>query len=81
MRSPQCFLSVSRVSTVHFFTLGREQRLVPHSRLHLPSPPLDVNFDEEGRLWVLLDSSDAPLTTCTLRQNSWEVGLPGSNGS
>ncbi|XP_037542683.1 tRNA (guanine-N(7)-)-methyltransferase non-catalytic subunit wdr4 [Nematolebias whitei] len=60
------------VSTVHFFTLGREKRLVPHSRLHLPTRPLDINFDDDGRLWVLLDSGDIPLKMYALRQNSWE---------
>ncbi|KAG7239121.1 hypothetical protein INR49_030001 [Caranx melampygus] len=52
-----------RLSTVQFFTLqqGRENRLVPHSRLSLPHCPLDVTFDPEGRLWVLMDDDDAPL--------------------
>uniref|UniRef100_H3CF47 WD repeat domain 4 n=1 Tax=Tetraodon nigroviridis TaxID=99883 RepID=H3CF47_TETNG len=46
-----------RVSVVHFFTLrpDGEHRLVPHSRLPLPHCPLDLTFDPEGRLWVLLD--------------------------
>ncbi|XP_040913593.1 tRNA (guanine-N(7)-)-methyltransferase non-catalytic subunit wdr4 [Toxotes jaculatrix] len=63
-----------RVSTVQFFSLERanEERLVPHSRLSLPHRPVDVAFDGEGRLWVLMDSSDAPLQVYTHRQGSWE---------
>ncbi|XP_040003848.1 tRNA (guanine-N(7)-)-methyltransferase non-catalytic subunit wdr4 [Xiphias gladius] len=63
-----------RVSTVQFFTLDRvsEERLVPHSRLSLPHCPLDMTFDPEGRLWVLMDSNDAPLQIYTHRQDSWE---------
>ncbi|XP_013887941.1 tRNA (guanine-N(7)-)-methyltransferase non-catalytic subunit wdr4 [Austrofundulus limnaeus] len=71
-----CHVAVlcERVSTVYFFTLNQEseKKLVPHSRLHLPHCPLDVNFDMKGRLWLLSDSSDAPLEMYTLRQNSWE---------
>uniref|UniRef100_A0A1A8NIR4 WD repeat domain 4 n=1 Tax=Nothobranchius pienaari TaxID=704102 RepID=A0A1A8NIR4_9TELE len=61
-------------STVHFFHLDQdnEQRLVPHSRLHLAHCPLDATFDPEGQLWVLLDSSDALLKIHRLRQNSWQ---------
>nr|XP_020462300.1 tRNA (guanine-N(7)-)-methyltransferase non-catalytic subunit WDR4 [Monopterus albus] len=63
-----------RLSAVQFFTLEREgeEKLKPHSRLSLPHCPLDVTFDQEGRLWVLMDSSDAPLQIYTHRQDSWE---------
>ncbi|KAM9850975.1 tRNA (guanine-N(7)-)-methyltransferase non-catalytic subunit wdr4 [Aulostomus maculatus] len=62
------------VSTVLFFTLDQEgeERLVPHSRLSLPCCPLDMTFDPEGRLWVLMDSSEATLQIYRHRQNSWE---------
>lgn len=60
---------------VHFFTLrpDGEHRLVPHSRLPLPHCPLDLTFDPEGRLWVLLDREEAPLQVYTLRQERWEA--------
>ncbi|KAA8588458.1 hypothetical protein FQN60_001652, partial [Etheostoma spectabile] len=64
-----------RVSTVQFFTLDQEgeDKLVPHSSLSLPHCPLDMTFDPEGRLWVLMDSSDAPLQIYTHKQDFWEV--------
>ncbi|XP_068429299.1 tRNA (guanine-N(7)-)-methyltransferase non-catalytic subunit wdr4 [Clinocottus analis] len=63
-----------RVSTIQFFTLDQEgeEKLMPHSRLCLPHCPLDMTFDPEGRLWVLMDSNDAPLQIYTLRQSSWQ---------
>ncbi|XP_023144124.1 tRNA (guanine-N(7)-)-methyltransferase non-catalytic subunit wdr4 [Amphiprion ocellaris] len=63
-----------RMSTVQFFTLHKEgeETLVPHSRLSLPHCPLDMTFDLEGQLWVVMDSSDAPLQVYTLRQSTWE---------
>ncbi|XP_072253890.1 tRNA (guanine-N(7)-)-methyltransferase non-catalytic subunit wdr4 isoform X2 [Leuresthes tenuis] len=70
-----------RVSAVQFFLLDEvdEKKLVPHSRLCLPHCPLDLSFDLEGRLWVLLDSSDAPLQIHTLRQNSWQCDPENSD--
>lgn len=65
-----------RVSTVQVFTLAQEEKLVPHSRISLSHCPLDVNFDPEGRLWVLMDSSDAPLQIYSLTQGSWECAAP-----
>ncbi|KAM4559412.1 tRNA (guanine-N(7)-)-methyltransferase non-catalytic subunit wdr4 isoform 5-T5 [Odontesthes bonariensis] len=64
-----------RVSAVQFFLLDEvdEKKLVPHSRLSLPHCALDISFDLEGRLWVLMDSSDAPLQINTLRGNSWQL--------
>ncbi|KAF3842676.1 hypothetical protein F7725_001525 [Dissostichus mawsoni] len=63
-----------RASTVHFFTVDQdgEEKLVPHRRLSLPHCPLDMTFDPEGQLWVLMDSSDAPLQIYTHRRDSWE---------
>ncbi|XP_070770308.1 tRNA (guanine-N(7)-)-methyltransferase non-catalytic subunit wdr4 [Enoplosus armatus] len=63
-----------RVSTVQFFVLDREaeEKLAPHSTLPLPRCPLDVTFDPEGRLWVLMDSGDAPLQVYARRRGSWE---------
>uniref|UniRef100_A0A1A7YBB0 WD repeat domain 4 n=1 Tax=Iconisemion striatum TaxID=60296 RepID=A0A1A7YBB0_9TELE len=67
------------MSTVHVFRLDQadERRLIPHSRLHLAHCPLDATFDLEGQLWVLLDSSDAPLSIHTLRENSWQCQTDG----
>ncbi|KAM7407953.1 hypothetical protein PAMA_003611 [Pampus argenteus] len=64
-----------RVSAVQFFTLQLqgEEKLTPHSRLSLPLCPLDMTFDPDGQLWVLMDSSDAPLQIYTHRQDSWQV--------
>uniref|UniRef100_A0A3Q3XGJ3 Uncharacterized protein n=1 Tax=Mola mola TaxID=94237 RepID=A0A3Q3XGJ3_MOLML len=47
-----------RVSAVQVFTMDREAdpQLLPHSRLPLPQFPLDLTFDPEGRLWVLMES-------------------------
>ncbi|XP_033990205.1 tRNA (guanine-N(7)-)-methyltransferase non-catalytic subunit wdr4 isoform X1 [Trematomus bernacchii] len=63
-----------RASTVHFFTVDQdgEEKLVPHRRLSLPHCPLDMTFDPEGQLWVLMDSSDAPLQIYTDRRDCWE---------
>lgn len=68
-------LCVLRVSTLQFFTLDLEgkEKLVPQSRLSLPHCPLDIAFDPEGRLWVLMDSTDAPLKIYTHRRDFWEV--------
>ncbi|XP_026232404.1 tRNA (guanine-N(7)-)-methyltransferase non-catalytic subunit wdr4 [Anabas testudineus] len=63
-----------RVSTVQFFTVdqGGGERLMPHSRLTLPHCPLDMTFDPEGQLWVLMDSDDTPLQIYIHRQGCWE---------
>ncbi|XP_005460963.1 tRNA (guanine-N(7)-)-methyltransferase non-catalytic subunit wdr4 isoform X3 [Oreochromis niloticus] len=63
-----------RVPILQLFTLTQKdnEKLVPHSRISLPCCPLDVNFDPEGRLWVLMDSSDAPLQIYSLTHSSWE---------
>ncbi|XP_070694256.1 tRNA (guanine-N(7)-)-methyltransferase non-catalytic subunit wdr4 [Pempheris klunzingeri] len=63
-----------RVSTVQFFSLDQEggERLVANSRLSLPHCPLDMTFDPEGRLWVLMDSSNAPLQIYTHTPDSWK---------
>ncbi|XP_063353228.1 tRNA (guanine-N(7)-)-methyltransferase non-catalytic subunit wdr4 [Pelmatolapia mariae] len=62
------------VPILQLFTLTQKgkEKLVPHSRISLPCCPLDVNFDPEGRLWVLMDSSDAPLQIYSLTHSSWE---------
>ncbi|XP_047455994.1 tRNA (guanine-N(7)-)-methyltransferase non-catalytic subunit wdr4 [Mugil cephalus] len=71
-----CLVAVQceRVSTVQFFSLDQEseKKYAPHSRLSLPHCPLDMTFDPEGRLWVLMDLKDAPLQIYTRRQSSWE---------
>ncbi|CAB1447327.1 unnamed protein product [Pleuronectes platessa] len=71
-----CLIAVQceRVSAVQFFTLdlvGKE-KLMPHSRLSLPHCPLDMTFDSEKQLWVLMESNDAPLQIFSHRQGSWE---------
>ncbi|XP_071341437.1 tRNA (guanine-N(7)-)-methyltransferase non-catalytic subunit wdr4 isoform X2 [Trachinotus anak] len=75
-----CHVAVQceKVSAVQFFTLMQdsEKRLVPHSRLSLPHCPLDMTFDPVGRLWVLMDSDDAPLQVYTYTQSSWESDAP-----
>uniref|UniRef100_A0A3B4ZFN6 WD repeat domain 4 n=1 Tax=Stegastes partitus TaxID=144197 RepID=A0A3B4ZFN6_9TELE len=70
-----------RMSTVQFFTLHQEgeESLVPHSRLSLPHCPLDMTFDMEGQLWVVMDSDDAPLQIYTLRQSTWECDTKNPN--
>lgn len=67
-----CF---SRAPVLHFFTLHPEgeHKLVPHSRLPLPHLPLDLTFDPDGCLWVLMDCDDVPLQVYAHRQDSWEV--------
>ncbi|KAG7503183.1 tRNA (guanine-N(7)-)-methyltransferase non-catalytic subunit WDR4 [Solea senegalensis] len=63
-----------RLPTVQIFTLNLEskEKLVPHTRLTLPHCPLDMTFDLEGRLWVLMDSSDKMLQMYSQRHGSWE---------
>lgn len=60
---------------LHFFSFQHDgqHQLVPHSRLPLPHCPLDLTFDPEGCLWVLMDCDDAPLQVYTHRQDRWEV--------
>ncbi|CAK6978444.1 tRNA (guanine-N(7)-)-methyltransferase non-catalytic subunit wdr4 [Scomber scombrus] len=60
-----------RQSVVQFFSVDQEQ-LVERCSLSLPLCPLDVTFDPDGRLWVLMDSNDAPLQTYTHTQDSWQ---------
>ncbi|XP_077391997.1 tRNA (guanine-N(7)-)-methyltransferase non-catalytic subunit wdr4 isoform X2 [Festucalex cinctus] len=72
-----CHIAVQcdRVSTIHFFMLNQENKekeLVPHSRLSLPRCPLDMTFDSEGRLWVLMDSCETMLKIYALEQGSWK---------
>ncbi|KAF7651099.1 hypothetical protein LDENG_00116040 [Lucifuga dentata] len=64
-----------RVPTVQFFRLDQEaeKRLVLCSRLTLPHCPLDMTFDPQGRLWVLMDCNDAPLQIYTHRTGCWEL--------
>ncbi|TNN03684.1 hypothetical protein fugu_000713 [Takifugu bimaculatus] len=63
-----------RVPALQFFTFHHdgEHKLVPHSRLPLPHCPLDLTFDPEGCLWVLMDCDDVPLQVYTHRQDCWE---------
>ncbi|XP_041856856.1 tRNA (guanine-N(7)-)-methyltransferase non-catalytic subunit wdr4 isoform X2 [Melanotaenia boesemani] len=63
-----------RVRMVQFFILdeGSEKKLVPRSRQPLSHCPLDMTFDPDGRLWVLLDHSDALIQIHRLTQDSWE---------
>ncbi|XP_034550564.1 tRNA (guanine-N(7)-)-methyltransferase non-catalytic subunit wdr4 [Notolabrus celidotus] len=63
-----------RESTIQFFALRRdsEEKMVPRSRLSLPHCPVDVTFDPEGRLWVLMDSTDSPVQIYSHRRDSWE---------
>ncbi|XP_054642487.1 tRNA (guanine-N(7)-)-methyltransferase non-catalytic subunit wdr4 [Dunckerocampus dactyliophorus] len=72
-----CHIAVQcdRVSTIQFFTLHQddeEKKFVPHSRLSLPFCPLDMAFDPEGRLWVLMDSCETLLQIYKLEQSSWK---------
>lgn len=60
-----------KVSSVQFFSLDLDQ-LSPHSRLTPPHRPLDVTFDPEGRLWVLMDSDHTPLQIYAHRCGSWQ---------
>ncbi|KAM4731854.1 tRNA (guanine-N(7)-)-methyltransferase non-catalytic subunit wdr4 isoform 1-T2 [Anableps anableps] len=62
------------VMKVYIFTLDQtsHEKLGLHSKLQLFHRPLDIGFDMEGRLWVLLNSGDVPLQIYSLRQNSWE---------
>ncbi|KAM4608372.1 tRNA (guanine-N(7)-)-methyltransferase non-catalytic subunit wdr4 [Polymixia lowei] len=61
-----------RIPTVQFLGLDQEAELVACSRLTLPHCPLDMTFDLEGRLWVLMDCSDTPLQIYTHTQDCWE---------
>nr|XP_057938493.1 tRNA (guanine-N(7)-)-methyltransferase non-catalytic subunit wdr4 [Doryrhamphus excisus] len=72
-----CHIAVQcdRVSTIQFFMLDQddeEKKFVPHSRLSLPFCPLDMTFDPQGRLWVLMDSCETPLQVYKLEQSSWK---------
>ncbi|KAM6934118.1 tRNA (guanine-N(7)-)-methyltransferase non-catalytic subunit wdr4 [Xenentodon cancila] len=66
-----------RVLAVQFFTLDQdgELKLVPHSQLRLPQPPLDMAFNPDGQLWVLMESSDVPAQVFTFRQSCWQCAV------
>ncbi|XP_028291925.1 tRNA (guanine-N(7)-)-methyltransferase non-catalytic subunit wdr4 [Gouania willdenowi] len=63
-----------RVATLQIFTLDgeEEKKLVPQCELTPPHCPVDVTFDPEGRLWVLMESHDVPLQIYCCEQSSWE---------
>ncbi|XP_049584411.1 tRNA (guanine-N(7)-)-methyltransferase non-catalytic subunit wdr4 isoform X5 [Syngnathus scovelli] len=72
-----CHIAVQfdRVATIQFFMLNQEnneKKFVPHSRLSLPHCPLDMTFDPNDRLWVLMDSCETLLQIFTLEQRSWK---------
>ncbi|XP_038150067.1 tRNA (guanine-N(7)-)-methyltransferase non-catalytic subunit wdr4 isoform X1 [Cyprinodon tularosa] len=69
------------VMKVYMFTLDQNgiEKLVPHSKLQLSHHPMDTDFDIEGRLWVLSDSTVAPLQVFSLTQNSWESETGNDN--
>ncbi|RVE57761.1 hypothetical protein OJAV_G00202430 [Oryzias javanicus] len=46
--------------------------LGPPHRLPFPRPPLDVSFDRDGRLWVLMDSCEDPVHVFCCRQSGWQ---------
>ncbi|KAM3608133.1 uncharacterized protein V6R79_019769 [Siganus canaliculatus] len=61
--------------TLQFLVLDpeAEEKMVPQSSLVLPHCPLDVTFDLQSRLWVLVDSRDVPLLVCSRTGESWKV--------
>ncbi|KAM6969972.1 tRNA (guanine-N(7)-)-methyltransferase non-catalytic subunit wdr4 [Aplochiton taeniatus] len=64
-----------RIPMVQFFEVDQsagEERLVPCRKLTLPHCLLDLTFDSQGRLWVLLDSPNTPLQIYTHTQDHWE---------
>ncbi|XP_056145190.1 tRNA (guanine-N(7)-)-methyltransferase non-catalytic subunit wdr4 isoform X2 [Lampris incognitus] len=63
-----------RVPTLQFLGLdqGEKEKLVPCGGMTLPHCPLDMTFDRQGRLWVLLDSSDTLLQMYTHTQDQWK---------
>ncbi|XP_012994654.3 tRNA (guanine-N(7)-)-methyltransferase non-catalytic subunit wdr4 [Esox lucius] len=62
-----------RLPSVQLFAVDQEgeAHLVPSSRLTLSHCPLDLTFDPEGRLWVLLDSREMPFLMYTHTGGSW----------
>ncbi|XP_057708358.1 tRNA (guanine-N(7)-)-methyltransferase non-catalytic subunit wdr4 isoform X3 [Corythoichthys intestinalis] len=72
-----CHIAVQcdRLSTIQFFMVNQdseEKKLVPHSRISLPLCPLDITFDRQGRLWVLLDSCETLFQIYTLEHSIWK---------
>ncbi|XP_067085482.1 tRNA (guanine-N(7)-)-methyltransferase non-catalytic subunit wdr4 isoform X3 [Osmerus mordax] len=71
-----CHVAVQceRVPIVQFFGMdqGVEEHLTPCSRLTLPHSPLDLTFDLQGRLLVLLDSQVTPFQIYMCMQDRWE---------
>ncbi|KAJ8004599.1 hypothetical protein DPEC_G00137960 [Dallia pectoralis] len=64
-----------RHPSVQLFAMDQEdeERLVISSRLTLPHCPLDLTFDPEGRLWVLLDCREMPFVMYTHTEGSWTL--------
>ncbi|XP_008312914.1 tRNA (guanine-N(7)-)-methyltransferase non-catalytic subunit wdr4 [Cynoglossus semilaevis] len=64
----------SRVPTIQFLTLQLmvKDKLVPHSVLTLPHCPLDIAFDSEGKLWVMMDCSDKMFNVYTHKDGEWQ---------
>ncbi|XP_046903233.1 tRNA (guanine-N(7)-)-methyltransferase non-catalytic subunit wdr4 isoform X1 [Hypomesus transpacificus] len=71
-----CHVAVQceRVPIVQLFGVdqGVEERLTPCSRLTLPHSPLDLTFDLQGRLLVLLDSQVTPFQIYVCMEDRWE---------
>ncbi|KAK7938924.1 hypothetical protein WMY93_002250 [Mugilogobius chulae] len=53
--------------------------LAPHCLLPLSHCPLDLTFDPQGRLWVLLNCSERPLQVYRLTQGAYEQLDPQSS--
>ncbi|XP_024142858.1 tRNA (guanine-N(7)-)-methyltransferase non-catalytic subunit wdr4 [Oryzias melastigma] len=63
-----------RDSGRHLFRLDSDggSGLGPPRVLPLPRSPLDVSFDRDGRLWVLMDSCEDPVQVFCCRQSGWQ---------
>ncbi|KAM9709729.1 LOW QUALITY PROTEIN: tRNA (guanine-N(7)-)-methyltransferase non-catalytic subunit wdr4 [Menidia menidia] len=63
-----------RVSAVQLFTLAEAGGGHVGASQQDPSAhcPLDLTFDPDGRLWVLMDSFDVPLQIYSLTENAWQ---------
>ncbi|XP_011471936.2 tRNA (guanine-N(7)-)-methyltransferase non-catalytic subunit WDR4 isoform X1 [Oryzias latipes] len=71
-----------RDSSRHLFCLDSDggTGFGPPHMLSLACSPLDVSFDQEGRLWVLMDSCEDPVQVLCCSQSGWQSLRGGSGG-
>ncbi|KAG5282800.1 hypothetical protein AALO_G00034750 [Alosa alosa] len=61
-----------RLPRLQLFEMKTGSEATPTQCLPLPQSPLDMTFDPQGRLWVLLDDQHTPVLLFTHTSRHWE---------